>query len=111
MKSIFYIYILDLYLTSILHYFTFIQRTHLHNTCEERSDHPGPDSAADRAPEQDLRHGRAPRPHELLPDRGGHRQAGEEVLKPQGDHPHLHTIPLSKVPPTYLTFEVHMSYI
>ena len=97
MKSIFYIYILDLYLTSILHYFTLFQRTHLHDPCEERSDHPGPDCATDRAPEQDLRHGRAPRPHELLPDRGGHRQAGEEVLQSQGDHPHLHTIPLSKV--------------
>ena len=84
----------------------------MHNSCEERPDHPGPDRAAagapeqvgvdthhdvDRGGEQDLQHGRAPCPHELVPHGGGHRQAGEEVLQPQGDHPHFHTIPLSKV--------------
>ena len=84
----------------------------MHNSCEERPHHPGPDRAAagapeqvgvdghhdvDRGGEQDVQHGRAPRPHELVPHGGGHRQAGEEVLQPQGDHPHFHTIPLSKV--------------
>ena len=84
----------------------------MHNSCEERPHHPGPDRAAagapqqvgvdghhdvDRGGEQDVQHGCAPRPHELVPHRGGHRQAGEEVLQPQGDHPHFHTIPLPKV--------------
>ena len=38
----------------------------MHNSCEERPHHPGPDRAAAGAPQHHLRHRRAARPHELL---------------------------------------------
>ena len=50
---------LHLHVTLIFHFYFIIishlfQRTHLHHPREKRSDHPGPDCAADRAPEQVL---------------------------------------------------------